>query len=405
MAPHLPVGERSPVATHVLVAVLALMFGVEVLMAESRWTMLFDIPIDVLAAAGASSGAMVVNGGESFRLWSAMFLHGDLIHLAMNVWCLYQAGSVLEPLIGRLRYLAVFVVSGFIGSLTSVIINPDNVVGVGASGGAMGLLAAAFFAALRFPKTPQRDEVMAWSAGLVVLNVLPVRSGIDYAAHAGGAVGGVLAVAALIGYSRRLILAPALERETHGLLLSAGGVLTVLTLIGATSEVTGAGSVAGSGAAGARSEWSDRTTSTSGPVPPEVPYDAPLYSAGSPPTPIEDVPVEMVAPSVPDVTSAIVGEARGALASGGLQLYRLPLLEGARYEVRSWCDQDCVDLDLEVVRSDGMLLGKDLAVDAQPVVSFLATQSGTAEVRVRMVQCTVAPCTFQVELRENRPNR
>jgi len=405
IAAPLPVGERAPIATYVLVVVLVLMFGVEVLMAESRWTDLLDIPVDVLAAAGGSSGTLVVDAGESVRLWTAMFLHADLIHLGMNIWCLYQAGIVLEPLIGRLRYLAVFTLSGFIGSVTSVIVNPPNVVGIGASGGAMGLLAAAYVAALRFPKTSQRDEVMGWSAGLVVLNVLPVRSGIDYAAHAGGAVGGALVVGILIGLSRRLVVAPPVGRDVHGAVLTAGGVVTVLTLLGAISTFSpfpGAGFPIPTPVAEttAPSAFAPSSGVAEWPTTADVPVvdDVPAFD--------ESVGSSMRgSPSEQSITvqSGIAGQARGSMREGEMSSYEMSVLAGVQYDIRGWCDEDCGDLDIQVVESDGTPLGRDDAPDSFPIVRFQAVRSSAAQIRVRMAQCSLAPCTFTIELRQSAP--
>ena len=80
--------------------------------------------------------------GEWWRLITAAFLHGSLIHLGMNMLVLWIVGAPVEQAIGRGRFLALYVVSGLAGSAGALLFSP-NAITVGASGAIFGILGAA----------------------------------------------------------------------------------------------------------------------------------------------------------------------------------------------------------------------------------------------------------------------
>ena len=85
--------------------------------------------------AATRMGALIpsrVLGGEWWRLFSVMLLHGSLIHLALNMLALLSFGPFLERLIGSARYLLIFVLSGFGGAVLSMM-RGTEIIGVGAS--------------------------------------------------------------------------------------------------------------------------------------------------------------------------------------------------------------------------------------------------------------------------------
>ena len=219
----------APVAAIGMIAVMAAMLLMEVILSDGAWSGLLEIPVKALVEAGGVSWSLVVEHGQYGRLLSAMFLHGDAMHFALNGWCLYQAGKVLEPQVGRTLFLVYFVVAGLLGGIFSVVFNDPQVVSVGASGGAMGLLAASMVHAVHFPHTRQRDDVLAWSASLLVASLLPLREGIDYAAHAGGALGGAILAGLVMMVSRGRAIAP--RRDLHGGIISAIAVGALLLLV------------------------------------------------------------------------------------------------------------------------------------------------------------------------------
>src|SRR4029077_21253257 len=114
---------------------------------------------DALTAAGANYGPAVRAGGY-WRLVTSMFLHGSILHLALNGWALYQLGALFEILVGSPRMLLVYFATGLAGSLVSAWFS--QVPSVGASGAIFGLLGAliAFLLRRRGALTPQGKSIL-----------------------------------------------------------------------------------------------------------------------------------------------------------------------------------------------------------------------------------------------------
>jgi membrane associated rhomboid family serine protease len=79
---------------------------------------------------------------EPWRMITSMFLHGSLWHILFNMYALYLFGSILERGLGRGRYLALYLISGFAGSVAVLLLSPPLVPVVGASGAIFGLFGA-----------------------------------------------------------------------------------------------------------------------------------------------------------------------------------------------------------------------------------------------------------------------
>jgi rhomboid protease GluP len=150
---------------------------------------------EAVLKVGASNGGYVF-AGQWWRLLTAMFLHGSVLHIASNMWALFNLGLLAEILYGRRNYIFLYLIAGLGGSVLSVLWHPQ-VVGVGASGAIFGV-AGALLPALKFQKNPR--IAMALRGALksiflfVVLNLmlgatLPI---IDNAAHIGGLATGLV---------------------------------------------------------------------------------------------------------------------------------------------------------------------------------------------------------------------
>ncbi len=129
---------RMAPATHVL---LAVNIGVFLLMVASG----VDSSMPSSAALlhfGANNAALVLQG-EWWRIISAMFVHVGVLHLATNMWCLWNLGLLGEPLLGAFGVVCVYVLTGAAGNLLSVAYNVAfqsyGEVGAGASGAVFGL--------------------------------------------------------------------------------------------------------------------------------------------------------------------------------------------------------------------------------------------------------------------------
>lgn len=195
--PALAEPKGLPWLTCAILGVMAIVFVIELSVGARPGAGFLTPPIDTLVALGGASGALVQGQGEWWRLFTATLLHGDPLHLILNGVGLYLGGVVLESLLGRAWLGALFVLGALGGSIASVLINDPGTVSVGASGAIMGLLAAAMVASYRLPPA-HRMPIQAPLIQMLVPSLIPLTfhrsSGhIDFAAHIGGALTGLLA--------------------------------------------------------------------------------------------------------------------------------------------------------------------------------------------------------------------
>ena len=137
--------------------------------------------------------------GQWWRLLTSTFLHGNLIHLGMNMVMLWWIGGPMEEAIGRARFLALYLVSGLAGSAGALILSDASQISVGASGAIFGILGAA----LVFER--QRNYVLGGSAlSIVLLNLVFTFAvpNISIGGHLGGLAGGALGALALSRFGR-----------------------------------------------------------------------------------------------------------------------------------------------------------------------------------------------------------
>jgi len=126
---------------------------------------------------------LAIADGQWWRLITAAFLHGSLLHLAFNMYALYWLGPQLEELLGRGRFLSLYMLSAFGGNVASYYFSGLNTLSVGASGAIFGLLTATIV----IGRELRRDV-----SQLILLLGLNVAFGflnpnIDWRAHFGGA--------------------------------------------------------------------------------------------------------------------------------------------------------------------------------------------------------------------------
>ena len=143
--------------------------------------------------------------GEWWRLVSAAFLHYGPFHLAVNMYSLYFAGTLLEHVIGRWRFVLLYAGSGIAGSAGALLLSPNSVT-VGASGAIFGILGALFVL--------ERSRHIATGgqvAGLIVLNLIFTFaiSNISVGGHIGGLIAGVGLMWVLLEFRRSAALSVA----------------------------------------------------------------------------------------------------------------------------------------------------------------------------------------------------
>lgn len=212
--PPVAVASRGfPWLTAAILGVLVAVFTAEIVFGVGGEDKLLQPKLATLLAFGGLSRNVVLNSGEWYRIFSAPFLHADAGHLGMNAISLAMAGYVLESIIGRAWFAAIYAVGAICGSLLSLMLNPANIVSVGASGAAMALFAAMLLVSRHFPPGATRSVLQTNAIYVLVPNLLPLTSvlkgiKVDYAAHFGGAIGGIAVALAALALWRRSELRP-----------------------------------------------------------------------------------------------------------------------------------------------------------------------------------------------------
>jgi rhomboid protease GluP len=228
-----------PWLTFALLTALVVVFCIELLAGFDAPTGLLQPSVRTLAALGGSNRNLIVDQGEWFRVASAPFLHGGLIHLALNGLVLAWGGSLLERMLGRPWFAAIYAVSAVTGVLMSLVINAPSVVSVGASGALMGLMAGLFVTSFHFPPGPVRARLRSASLQVLVPSMIPVFTSltgqrVDFGAHLGGAAGGALVALILLANW------PAAERlpRLRGLAAAIGlaGLVAAVVTVGKVAE-------------------------------------------------------------------------------------------------------------------------------------------------------------------------
>lgn len=125
---------------------------------------------------------------EPWRMITAGFAHSESnpLHVLLNMYSLYVFGTLLEPMLGRLRFLAIWLISIFGGSVAVMFLNTPDTWVIGASSGVFGLMAA-YFVVLR--AIGQSSQGMM---GLIAINLVFgfLMPGVSWQAHLGGLFAG-----------------------------------------------------------------------------------------------------------------------------------------------------------------------------------------------------------------------
>lgn len=182
----------------------------------------FDLDTNTLRLFGAKDPSIIVYG-EWWRLITAGFLHGGLLHILMNSWVLFDVGAQMEETFGTSRYLVVYFVSTITGYLASLWWAP-NVASIGASAPIMGLVGAMIAHSVRDRSSygaALRKMYTRWVIYILIFGL--VLSGIDNAAHIGGLAGGFV-----VGY---LAGTPGISRTVEGFWRGASGVALAITAV------------------------------------------------------------------------------------------------------------------------------------------------------------------------------
>lgn len=188
VTPTVAVRAVTPIVTYTLIAVNVLVFGAIVLQAGGTTLRLSEIYRQGVLITGAGFD----NG--YWRLLTSGFLHQSVPHLAINMFSLYVIGIELERVLGRSRYLAIYLVGLLGGSATVMALEDSLTATAGASGAIYGLMGALLVLLLKI-KAPVTTVVVIIVLNIVFSLTIP---NISILAHFGGLVFGAAAAAAVL---------------------------------------------------------------------------------------------------------------------------------------------------------------------------------------------------------------
>lgn len=188
---------KRPVLTFVLIALTILVWITLKLLSQTSGES-YNL---LLTKFGEKNNALIIKG-EYWRFFTPMLLHSGIVHLVSNCYALYCLGTQTELLYGRKKFMAIYILSGFMGSIASFAFSTSP--SVGASGAIYGLMGAMLYFII------QRPVLLLNSVGInfVAITVLSLVSGftdsrIDYFAHFGGLIGGFLIAGAFYSGKER----------------------------------------------------------------------------------------------------------------------------------------------------------------------------------------------------------
>lgn len=210
---------RATPATHLLVGINCAVF----LAMVARGISFMHPTVDQLMHWGANNAGYVLVLGQWWRIVAAMFLHVGILHIATNMWCLWNLGVLAEPLVGSFGLIAAYILTGAAGNLLSTLVNwiwPIHEAGAivfpagaGASGAVFGI-AGVLIVLLKSPRLPvpaielkRLRRAVIYFAGINLAIGFAIWGGnqvihsglnIDNMAHLGGFSSGLLFAVPLV---------------------------------------------------------------------------------------------------------------------------------------------------------------------------------------------------------------
>ena len=170
---------KKPIITYILLSINIIVYIMMLIIGHDKFISMF----------GLYPPAVI--DGQYYKLFTCMFLHANTFHLIFNMYALYIIGSQVETFFNKYKYLMIYLFSGVIAGLMSMIFT--NAWSVGASGAIFGLLGALLYFGYHYRMylgTVIKSQIIP----IIIINLIIgfASTGIDNAAHIGGLIGGVI---------------------------------------------------------------------------------------------------------------------------------------------------------------------------------------------------------------------
>ena len=154
-----------------------------------------------MIACGAAYPPLILEEGETYRLFTCMFLHFGIYHIANTMLVLFVLGQRLEPVLGKVKFILVYLLGGLGGNIFSLLMETkkaEYAVSAGASGAVFAVMGAMLYVVIRSRGRIQDISVrqMMIMAGFSLYFGF-TSTGVDNAAHVGGLVCGFILAALL----------------------------------------------------------------------------------------------------------------------------------------------------------------------------------------------------------------
>lgn len=173
---------KKPIVTYILLGIITIVMLLMYFFGNG------SLDIKTLYKFGA-----LVKDNNMLRIVSSIFIHIGIIHYFMNAWALKLLGEQTEKFYGHIKMFIIFLYSGVIGNLLSIILMNKNSISAGASGAIFGLMSSILYFALN-QRTYMAEALKREILPVIIINILLgfVLNGINIFAHIGGLIGGFL---------------------------------------------------------------------------------------------------------------------------------------------------------------------------------------------------------------------
>ena len=182
--------NRKPKMTDILIVINLIIFIIQLILGNNFMITHFGL-----------HPSFVLEYNQLYRLITCTFLHANIIHILFNMYALYLIGPQIENYFGRIKYAIIYLGSGVLGSMFSILFTKSW--SVGASGAIFGLLGSCLYFGYHY-RLYLADTLKSQIIPVIIINLIIgfFSSGIDNAAHIGGLIGGII-FSMLVGLNKK----------------------------------------------------------------------------------------------------------------------------------------------------------------------------------------------------------